>query len=154
MIRFIYTPLIVLLLVFVTTTSMAARKDDTSSLDGATESVEGVDGVDGALLHCDTMLHNFGEVERRRSEIEHTFTIENRGDAPLIITRVLRSCSCMKAHISKRPIAVGERRELKVVYEVHKMPEGLFSKVVQIYSTSRDGGFAQFTITGRSVVKE
>lgn len=102
MVRKIYTFLILFLLV--ASTSMAARKDDTSSQADATESVE---GVEGALLHCDTMLHNFGEVERRRSEISHTFTIENRGDAPLIITRVLRSCSCMKAHISKRPIAVG-----------------------------------------------
>ncbi|MFI3258746.1 MAG: DUF1573 domain-containing protein [Rikenellaceae bacterium] len=105
----------------------------------------------GPLLYCDSMTFDFGVVSRKKGEITHTFVIENCGDAPLVITRVERSCSCMKAQISKRPIAVGERRILKVTYEVMKMPPGLFSKVVQIYSNSRDMGFAQFTITGRSV---
>ncbi len=135
---------LLLIVVLASSSAMAARKKD-AIMDGESE---------GALLHCDTMSHDFGVVERRRSEIEHTFTIENRGDEPLIITRVLRSCSCMKAHISKRPIDVGERRELRVVYEVHKMPAGIFSKVVQIYSTSRDTGFAQFTIMGRAEEKK
>ncbi len=106
----------------------------------------------GALIFCEEPTYNFGSVDRRRNEsITHTFVIENRGDEPLIIKRVERSCSCMKASLSKRPIDPGERREMRVSYEVRKMPAGLFSKVVQIYSTSRgDTGFTQFTITGRS----
>ncbi|MFI3305393.1 MAG: DUF1573 domain-containing protein [Rikenellaceae bacterium] len=110
----------------------------------------------GALIYCKRLTHNFGTVNRRGNEsIFHIFTIENRGDEPLIIKRVERSCSCMKASLSKRPIAPGESREMKVSYEVRKMPPGLFSKVVQIYSTSRsDTGFTQFTITGRSVDTE
>lgn len=107
----------------------------------------------GALIYCEEPTYNFGTVNRRRNEsVTHTFVIENRGDEPLIIKRVERSCSCMKSSLSKRPIDPGERREMKVSYEVRKMPPGLFSKVVQIYSTSRgDTGFTQFTITGRSV---
>ncbi len=106
----------------------------------------------GAEIYCEAPSYNFGIVDRGKDDIYHTFVIENRGDEPLIIKRVERSCSCMKASLSKRPIAPGEKRELKVAYEVRKMPEGLFSKVVQIYSSSRgDSGFMQFTITGRSV---
>ncbi len=144
--RILYTLLFVFSLVCCLSEASAAKRSSRSET-SETKS-------DGALMYCDTLTHDFGDVERRRSEIEYTFTIENRGDEPLIITRVVRSCSCMKAHISKRPIAVGESREMRVVYEVHKMPEGPFSKVVQIYSTSRDGGFMQFTIMGRSVTKE
>lgn len=108
----------------------------------------------GALIYCENLTYNFGTVDRKREDIQHIFVIENRGDEPLIIKRVERSCSCMKATLSKRPIAPGESREMKVLYEVRKMPPGLFSKVVQIYSTSRgDTGFTQFTITGRSVMR-
>ncbi len=104
----------------------------------------------GALLYCDSLTHDFGVVFRHLQDVEHTFVIENRGDEPLIIKRVERSCSCMKVFVSKRPINVGEKRAMRVVYELRKMPPGLFSKVVQIYSTSRDESLAQFTITGRS----
>lgn len=110
-----------------------------------------VEARDGALLYCDSLSHDFGTVDRRIEEVYHTFTIENRGDEPLIIKRVERSCSCMRAVISKRPIAPGDSRDMRVIYDVRKMPEGIFSKVVQIYSNSRDTGFEQFTIMGRSV---
>ncbi len=109
---------------------------------------------EGALLYCEDMSFDFGTIDRRVEDVWHTFIIENQGDEPLAILRVERSCSCMKVSLSKRPLAPGERRTMKVTYEVRKMPPGLFSKVVQIYSTSRDSGFAQFTITGRSVKVE
>ncbi len=109
------------------------------------------DEREGALLYCDSMSYDFGTVDRRLEDVWHTFRIENRGDEPLIITRVERSCSCMKVALSRRPIAPGESRDMRVTYELRKMPPGLFSKVVQIYSTTRDTGFSQFTITGRSV---
>lgn len=109
---------------------------------------------EGPLLYCDTLSHNFGIVDRCVEEVSYTFNLENRGDEPLIIKRVERSCSCMKVSLSRRPIEVGEVRPMRVTYEVRKMPLGLFSKVVQIYSTSRDEGFEQFTLTGRSVSEE
>ncbi len=106
---------------------------------------------EGALLHCDTMSHDFGVVARHLEDVEHTFLIENLGDEPLIIKRVERSCSCMKVSVSRRPIPPGGSRQMRVIYELRKMPEGLFSKVVQIYTSSRDESLAQFMITGRSV---
>lgn len=117
----------------------------------ATGSSEVVVSEGGALLHCDSMSHDFGVIDRRVEDVWHTFTVENRGDEPLIIKRVDRSCSCMRVSFSRRPIAPGDSRDMRVIYEVRKMPEGLFSKVVQIYSNSRDAGFTQFTITGRSI---
>ncbi len=104
----------------------------------------------GALLHCDSMNYNFGVVNRREGDIRHTFIIENRGDEPLIITNIVASCSCMKHSISRKPIAVGEQRELTITYELKKMPPGTFSKSVIIYSTSCDNIPTRFTLSGRS----
>lgn len=108
----------------------------------------------GALLYCDSLTHDFGVVDRRVEEVWHTFKVQNIGDEPLIIKRVERSCSCIRVVFSRRPIKPGESRDMRVMYEVRKMPEGLFSKVVQIYSNSRDTGFEQFTLTGRSIKVE
>lgn len=117
----------------------------------ATPSVSAQESVvTGALLHCDSMNYNFGVVNRREGDIKHSFMIENRGDEPLIITNVVASCSCMKHSISRKPIAVGEKRVLNITYELKKMPPGTFSKSVIVYSTSCDNIPARFTLSGRS----
>ncbi|MFR9617520.1 MAG: DUF1573 domain-containing protein [Rikenellaceae bacterium] len=107
-------------------------------------------GEQGALLHCDSMSHDFGVVNRREGELRHRFVLENRGDEPLIITNIVASCSCMKHSISRKPLAVGEQRELRVTYELKKMPIGRFSKSLMIYSTSRDKRPMVITVSGRS----
>ncbi len=135
--------------------SSSKEKSSKKESSGEISDEEQGESVNGALLHSDSFAFDFGSVNRQEEEIYHTFTIENRGSEPLIIKRVERSCSCMKVNLSKRPIAPGESREMKVTYELRKMPPGLFSKVVQIYSNSVENtGFEQFTITGRSVNKE
>lgn len=106
--------------------------------------------VKGALLYCEEMSHNFGVVNRRDGDQKHTFIIENRGDAPLVITQVISSCSCMKSSVSQRPIMPNEKRELKLTYEIKKMPIGTFSKSVVLHTTSRDAKPARFTLSGRS----
>ncbi len=106
--------------------------------------------ANGAVLHCDSMVHDFGVVNRREGELRHRFTIENRGDEPLIITNIVASCSCMKHSISRKPIAPGESRELRLTYELKKMPPGRFSKSVVVYSTTRDKTPVSFTLSGRS----
>lgn len=104
----------------------------------------------GALLHSPLTEYDFGDVNRREGEIHHIFFIENCGDEPLIITSIIASCSCMKHSISRKPIAVGERRELRLTYELKKIPPGRFSKSVVVHSTSSDGVPTSFTLSGRS----
>ncbi len=104
----------------------------------------------GALLSADHQNHDFGVINSRGGDVECTFTIQNIGDEPLVIERVVTSCSCTKAHISRKPLAPGESRDMRVVYEVRKMPIGLFSKSILIFSTSCDEDMMRFTINGRS----
>ncbi len=107
----------------------------------------------GAKLCARELTYDFGVIDYKGGDVHHTFLIENCGDEPLVIERVVTSCSCTKASISRKPLAVGERREMKVTYEVRKMPIGLFSKSILIFSTASDDDMTRFTITGRSSYK-
>lgn len=49
--------------------------------------------------------------------LEHRFLIENRGNAPLIISDYSVACTCTKAILPKEPILPGGTFELKVIFD-------------------------------------
>lgn len=71
------------------------------------------------------------------------FLFRNEGTAPLVIVRVLTSCSCFKASFPRRPVPPGGQGVIRVTYEPLKSEPGAFSKVLRIYSNS---------VTGREVI--
>ncbi len=76
--------------------------------------------------------------------------IRNGGDAPLVVTRVLTSCSCLRAEFPKRPLAAGAEAAIRIVYEPRKSEPGTFHKVIQVYSNSASGRQV-LTVQGRAV---
>lgn len=105
---------------------------------------------DGAHIAFVTTKHNFGEVQRKGGDLKVRFEYVNDGSEPLIITRIATSCTCMRADYRRRPLDVGERDVIELTYEPHKMEEGSFHKVVQVYSNSVDG-MHLLTVSGNSV---
>lgn len=97
----------------------------------------------GARLVLPVASHNFGDVARKGGSLEQDFVFRNEGTAPLVIVRVLTSCSCFKASFPKRPVPPGGEGVIRVTYEPLKSEPGTFSKVLQIYSNS---------VTGREVI--
>ncbi len=93
----------------------------------------------GALLRLEHPMYNFGDVSRKGGDLVHEFVFTNAGTAPLVITRVVTSCSCLKTSFSKRPVAPGESGMIRVTYEPNKSEPGTFNKVIHIYSNSVDG---------------
>lgn len=94
--------------------------------------------------------HDFGDIARKGGDLEHEFAFVNEGDAPLVLVRVITSCSCLKANFSKRPVAPGERGVVRITYEPHKREPGVFNKVIQVYSNSA-GGREVVTVQGNSI---
>ncbi|MDR2913046.1 MAG: DUF1573 domain-containing protein [Alistipes sp.] len=79
---------------------------------------------------------DFGAIDHSLPKVECRFAFTNDGTAPLVITRTLTSCSCVKVAYDKKPIPPGGRGEIVVTYEVNKKEAGVFYKVIEIYSNS------------------
>ena len=103
-----------------------------------------------ARLRLHETSHHFGDVARRGGDLVYEVRFTNEGDAPLVLTRVVTSCSCLKAHFHRRPVAPGDEGSIRIVYEPQKSEPGVFNKVIQIYSNARDGR-AIFTVQGNAV---
>ncbi len=92
----------------------------------------------GARFAFKSTEHDFGDIPHRSPKVEHRFAFTNDGTAPLVITKVLTSCSCVKVNYGKKPIPPGGKGEIVVTYEVNKKESGVFYKVIEIYSNSPD----------------
>ena len=92
--------------------------------------------VKGAHLRLENATYNFGDVPRKGGDLVREFRFVNDGTAPLVLVRVITSCSCLKASFPKRPVPPGG--------------QGAFNKVIQVYSNSVDGRDV-ITVQGNSI---
>ena len=106
-----------------------------------------------ARLRLHETSHHFGDVARRGGDLVYEVRFTNEGDAPLVLTRVVTSCSCLKAHFHRRPVAPGDEGSIHIVYEPQKSEPGVFNKVIQIYSNTADGRQV-FTVQGNALDEE
>lgn len=104
----------------------------------------------GARLRFLEQNHNFGDIARKGGDLTHEFRFRNEGDTPLVITRVVTSCSCLKGSFSKRPVVPRAEGVLRIIYEPHKSEAGVFNKVIFVYSNSADGN-ELITVQGNSI---
>jgi hypothetical protein len=70
----------------------------------------------GPALTFEETKHNFGMI-RQGEVVSHDFKFTNTGDAPLIITEAVVTCTCTKVDFPKQPIAKGESGVVKVTFE-------------------------------------
>lgn len=104
----------------------------------------------GARLHMEQSTHNFGDVSRKGGDLVREFQFTNEGNAPLVIMRVITSCSCLKTSHPKRPVMPGESEQISITYEPHKSEPGAFNKVIRILSNSTTGEEV-ITVQGNSI---
>ena len=117
------------------------------------QSQESVAPKTGAQMTFKTNSYDFGDIARKGGDVECTFEFVNDGDTPLVITRVVTSCSCTKAEYSKKPIAAGATSTIKIIYEPHKKEPGVFHKVIQIFTNTADKRKI-VTVKGNSIDKK
>ena len=103
------------------------------------------------MMVFDRVSHDFGDVKRKGGDLIKEFRFVNKGDAPLVIKKITKSCSCLSVTYSRKPVLPGEASVIKIKYEPHKVDAGVFTKVVQIYSNDATGKVRLLTIQGNSV---
>lgn len=137
-------------------TAEAQRREETGEQTSSrqTDAVSaGTDEVQGPLLRLEDPVWNFGDVPRKGGDVAHDFRFCNEGGKPLVILRVITSCSCVKASFPKRPVAPGETGVIRITYEPHKSEPGVFNKVIRIHSNSTAGRDI-LTVQGNSLEDE
>lgn len=121
-----------------------------AALSLTTASAAGDGQTDGAHLAFEDATYDFGDVPRKGGDLVREFRFVNDGTAPLVLVRVITSCSCLKASFSKRPVEPADSGVIRITYEPHKSEPGAFNKVIQVYSNSVDGRDV-ITVQGNSI---
>lgn len=98
-----------------------------------------VSGYDGPHFAFRSMEHDFGDIPHKSRKVECRFEFTNDGTAPLVITKTLTSCTCVKVSYDKKPVMPGETGVIVAAYEVNKKESGVFYKIIEVYSNSVDG---------------
>jgi len=102
----------------------------------AQEKVQAVNNVDGPVIAFSEKAKDFGDITQGE-KVEHTFQLENKGTAPLVISNVAATCGCTVPAWPKEPIAPGKTAEIKVTFNsAGKM--GKQNSVVRIYSNATE----------------
>lgn len=78
--------------------------------------------------------YNFGEL-KEGEKIEHTFTFENTGKSPLILSNVLTTCGCTVTKWTRSPVMAGEKGEIIVKFD-SRGKEGQQTKIVTVISNA------------------
>lgn len=78
--------------------------------------------------------HDFGEINQG-DRVTYTFSYENTGNEPLILSDVRTTCGCTATNWSREPLAPGEKSEITVNFN-SRGKVGMQNKVVTITSNA------------------
>ncbi len=94
------------------------------------------DQASGAVITFKEKSVDFGDIVQG-AKVEHTFSLTNTGNAPLVISNVAATCGCTVPSWPKEPVAPGKTAEIKVSFNsAGKM--GKQNSVVRIYSNATE----------------
>lgn len=96
-------------------------------------------------ISINNMTHDFGKIPQGEPA-SHSFTIQNTGDAPLVIKDVEPSCGCTTPKWPKKPISPGDSAEIKAVYDAESM--GAFQKSIHVKTNVPFSGNKTLKIKG------
>ncbi|CAM3372518.1 DUF1573 domain-containing protein [Elizabethkingia occulta] len=77
---------------------------------------------------------NFGDV-KKGDHVEHTYTVTNTGDKPLVISTVKPGCGCTVPEYTKDPILPGQKGKVTLKFDSSSF-EGLQNKYAEVYTNT------------------
>lgn len=130
------TKLLVFLLVFLLALPTALPAQQQKNIENLQKSKENTnfDTLAVARIAFTETSYNFGEL-KEGEKIEHTFTFENTGKSPLILSNVLTTCGCTVTKWTRSPVRSGEKGEIIVKFD-SRGKEGQQTKIVTVISNA------------------
>jgi hypothetical protein len=99
--------------------------------------VEETPVVVGAQITFEESKKDFGKIHQGEV-IEHTFTFQNTGNQPLLISEVKTTCGCTATQWPKEAIAPGEKAAITARFD-SAGKQGAQQKVISVISNSLSG---------------
>jgi hypothetical protein len=85
------------------------------------------------VINFEVKTHEFGKINEKDGPVTYVFEFVNKGDAPLVVSRVQASCGCTTPTWTKEPVEAGKKGVVTVTYNPAGRP-GMFTKTITIYS--------------------
>jgi hypothetical protein len=136
--------LILLLSLSIASLSLVAQEKQLEKPVRATSTAE------EATIVFNTDAFDYGEIQYM-GDGECTFTFENTGKEPIMLTGVRASCGCTAPNWSKDPIKPGDTGEIKVKYNTRIV--GPFNKTITVNSNGTPSHIV-LKIKGRVLPKQ
>ena len=89
------------------------------------------------VIAFDITSHDFGKIEEEEGKATFVFNFTNKGNAPMVVSRVQASCGCTTPTWTKEPIEPGRKGSITVTYNPVGRP-GAFSKSIAVYSNASE----------------
>jgi hypothetical protein len=97
------------------------------------------------IIEFEYTTHDFGKVYQGKI-VSYEFNFTNKGNAPLVLSKVQPGCGCTTPEWPKEPIMPGQKSKIKAIYNPGSY-KGKFGKGITVYSNA-DNGTIQLTIKG------
>ncbi len=95
--------------------------------------------------------HDFGKIDEEDGKATIVFNFTNKGNAPMVVSRVQASCGCTTPTWTKEPIEPGKKGTITVAYNPLGRP-GAFTKTISVYSNATEE-VVNLTIRGEVIPK-
>jgi len=91
----------------------------------------------GPVIKFENTVHDYGTIIKG-GDGKCTFTFQNTGKEPLVLSNVTTSCGCTVAGWSKEPILPGKKGDIQVNY-TRTNTVGTISKQITVVSNATNG---------------
>jgi len=89
---------------------------------------------DTAIISFSEYEHDFGIITEGE-KVSTTFTFENKGKGPVVISSVTTSCGCTVPKYETKPVAAGSKGSLEVVFDSDGK-NGRQTKTITVHSNA------------------
>lgn len=112
------------------------------------DSVANPPTVEERVMRFEREEISFGTIDELGGAWQGSLRWRNESDRPLVITRLVTSCSCLKADFGREPVAAGEEAELRITYHPKGHPGVVRQRLFVYTNRSKERPTAIVTLRG------